>query len=93
MVRAKLSILKNLIPLKNLSSNKLGIKTNLANVRSEPSTTSDILFQVQKGNICHITAQGESLVEINGISDRWYKVNFNGKEGWVFGYYTTKRRE
>ena len=81
--------IKELDSFENLSSNKLGIKTDLANVRSEPSTTSDILFQ----NICHITAQGESLVEINGVTDRWYKVNFNGKEGWVFGYYTTKRRE
>lgn len=85
--------IKELDSFENLSSNKLGIKTDLANVRSEPSTTSDILFQVEKGNICHITAQGESLQEVNGVTDRWYKVNFNGQQGWVFGYYTTKRRE
>ncbi|WP_318310571.1 SH3 domain-containing protein [Flagellimonas crocea] len=85
--------IKELDSFENLSSNKLGIKTDLANVRSNPNNNADILFQVEKGDICHIVAQGESLEKMNGITDRWYKINFNGKEGWVFGYYTTKRRE
>lgn len=76
----------------NLSSNKLGIKTTVVNVRSKPSTTSDILFQVIKGDICNIIEQGDSLEEINGNTDRWFKINFDGQEGWVFGYHTTKRR-
>ena len=85
--------IKELDSFENLSSNKLGIKTDLANVRTEPDSKSDILFQVKKGDICHITAQGESLQKVNGVTDRWYKVNFKGEEGWIFGYYTTKKRE
>jgi uncharacterized protein YgiM (DUF1202 family) len=85
--------IKELDSFENLSSNKLGIQTDLANARSEPKTKSDVLFQLEKGDICHIIAQGGSLQEVNGVTDRWYKVNFNGQQGWVFGHYTTKRRE
>lgn len=85
--------IEELDSFENLSSNKLGIKIDLANVRNEPDSNSDVLFQVQKGDICNIIAQGESLEKIHGVSDRWYKININGQEGWVFGYYTTKRRE
>ncbi|RIV44106.1 SH3 domain-containing protein [Flagellimonas pelagia] len=84
--------IEELDSFENLSSNKLGIKTGLANVRKDPNSNGDVLFQVQKGDICYILAQGESLEKINDVTDRWYKINFNGKEGWVFGYYTTKRR-
>ncbi|MHA7829576.1 MAG: SH3 domain-containing protein [Flagellimonas sp.] len=85
--------IEELDSFENLSSNKLGIKTDMANVRSEPKPNGDVLFQVEKGDICHIIAQGESLEKMHDITDRWYKINFNGQEGWVFGFYTTKRRE
>ncbi|MDF0715149.1 SH3 domain-containing protein [Muricauda sp. 334s03] len=85
--------IEGLDSFENLSSNKLGIKTDLANVRNEPNINGEVLFQVEKGDICHIIAQGESLEKMHDVTDRWYKINFNGQEGWVFGYYTTKRRE
>ncbi|MEM1003322.1 MAG: SH3 domain-containing protein [Bacteroidota bacterium] len=77
----------------NLPSNKLGITSTALNVRSEPKIGSDnVVFQVKQGSICNIVAQGESLEEINDNTDRWYKISYDGKEGWVFGYNTTKRR-
>ncbi|MEM8848238.1 MAG: SH3 domain-containing protein [Bacteroidota bacterium] len=77
----------------NLPSNKLGITANTSNVRSEPKIDSDnVVFQIKQGSICTIVAQGESLEEINDNMDRWYKINYDGQEGWVFGYNTTKRR-
>jgi len=78
----------------NLPTNKLGITATLTNVRSEPKIDSDnIIFQVKQGDICNIIAQGNSLEEIDGNTDRWYKINYDGKEGWVFGYNTTKKRD
>nr|WP_298996886.1 SH3 domain-containing protein [uncultured Allomuricauda sp.] len=77
----------------NLPSNKLGITAVASNVRSEPKIDSDnVVFQIKQGSICNIVAQSESLEEINDNTDRWYKINYEGKEGWVFGYNTTKRR-
>lgn len=84
--------IEELDSFENLSSNKLGIKADMANVRSEPNSKGNILFQLVKGDICHIIEQGGSLEKVGNQTDRWYKINFKGKEGWVFGYYTTKKR-
>ncbi|MBO0321326.1 SH3 domain-containing protein [Muricauda sp. CAU 1633] len=84
--------IEELDSFENLSSNKLGIKADMANVRSEPNTKGNVLFQLEKGDICHIIGQGASLEKVGDRTDRWYKINFSGEEGWVFGYYTTKRR-
>lgn len=77
----------------NLPSNKLGITSKTASVMETPTTDSDaILFQVKKGDICDIIEQSSSLEEVNANTDRWYKINFNGKIGWIFGHYTSKKR-
>lgn len=85
--------IEELNSFENLSSNKLGIQSALADVKIEPKENSEVLYTVLKGDIYHILEQTESLDKINGISDRWYKISFNGQEGWVFGYYTTKKRD
>lgn len=84
--------IEELDSFENLSSNKLGIKVDITDVRSGPNTKDNILFQLERGDICHIIEQGASLEKVDDKTDRWYKINFNGEEGWVFGYYTTKRR-
>ena len=74
----------------NLPSNKLGI-TSKTVIMDSPSS-EEVLFQVKKGDICDIIEQSSSLEEVNGNTDRWYKINFNGKVGWVFGHHTSKKR-
>lgn len=77
----------------NLPSNKLGIISKTVNVMDHPTTSSEeVIFQVKKGDICDIIEQSSSLEEVNGNTDRWYRINFNGKVGWVFGLYTSKKR-
>ncbi|WP_136466779.1 SH3 domain-containing protein [Flagellimonas onchidii] len=76
-----------------LPSNKLRITAMVTNVRSEPKVDAEnIVFQVKQGDVCNIIAQGSSLEEVNNNTDRWYKINYNGQEGWVFGFNTSKRR-
>ncbi|MGX1928465.1 SH3 domain-containing protein [Flagellimonas sp. 2504JD4-2] len=77
----------------NLPSNKLGITVSSVNVRSNPEIDVDnVVFQLEQGVICNIIAQSDTLEKVNNNTDRWYKINYQGKEGWVFGNYTTKRR-
>lgn len=77
----------------NLPSNKLGIISKTVNIMDHPTTSSEeVIFQVKKGDICDIIEQSSSLEEVNGNTDRWYKINFNGKVGWVFGHHTSKKR-
>jgi uncharacterized protein YraI len=39
-----------------------------------------------------MTAVTEETETIDGINDRWLKVNYNGIEGWVFGGYVDYER-
>jgi len=73
-----------------ISSNQLYITTERLNARSNPNSEEDnVVFQLEKGNICNIVEKG--LYEtIKDKSSNWYKIEFNGNEGWVFGYYTSK---
>mgnify|MGYP006266340423 CR=1 FL=1 len=75
----------------DLPANQLYITAENLNVRSEPDTEADnVAFQLNEGDICTILERGD-LVEIRNMEDYWYKVSFEGQEGWVFGFFTSKR--
>ncbi|MBL7558904.1 SH3 domain-containing protein [Olleya sp. YSTF-M6] len=74
----------------SISSDQLYITTEVLNVRSSPDSEADnVVFQLEKGNVCNIIEKG--LYEtLRGNSSNWYKIDYNGNEGWVFGYFTSK---
>lgn len=53
------------------------IKTDSLNVRKGPSTSFDIIGQLNGGDKVHIV----------GKSDNWYKIEYNGTYGYVSGSY------
>lgn len=74
-----------------ISLNQLYISTEVLNARSNPNSEEDnVIFQLEKGNICNIIEKG-SYETLRGNSSNWYKIEFNGNEGWVFGYFTSKK--
>jgi len=58
-------------------------------VRSEPKT-GQVVMKLNEGNTCQIKEKGEFQL-IKGSPDYWYKIQFDGKEGWVFGSQTSVR--
>ena len=61
------------------------------NVRSEPDNEADnVVFQLASNDICTIIERGER-VEIREMNDYWYKIEKDGHEGWIYGYFTSKR--
>jgi hypothetical protein len=60
------------------------IKEKGVNARLWPNKNSSIIFQLNPGDNCVITKQG-NLDTINNFEDYWYEIKFNGKIGWVFG--------
>lgn len=61
-------------------------KGNQVNVRQTFSTNSNIEFRINKGDIVKILDQSEKEYYINGYgTDYWYKIEHNGRTGWVFG--------
>jgi len=72
----------------NQKPSTLTIKGTKVNIRSFPSLRSNVLFQLNTGDVCYIAEKG-NLENINGATDYWFKVNFNGKIGWVFGTFSS----
>src|SRR5699024_4406556 len=55
------------------STSLLQVTASVLNVREKPTTESPVVFQVKEGDVCAV------FDESNG----WYKINVNGKTGWV----------
>ncbi len=76
---------------KTIEIDQLYITTDVLNARSTPNSEEDnVVFQLEKGNICDIIEEG-NYETINGNSSNWYKIEFGGNVGWVFGFYTSKK--
>ncbi|MEZ4776640.1 MAG: SH3 domain-containing protein [Bacteroidia bacterium] len=74
-----------------LPPNQLYITADVLNVRSAPDNGSDnIVFKLKDGDICTILEKGQRI-PIREMNDYWYKIEFEGQEGWVYGYFTSKK--
>lgn len=78
--------------LAQLNDDQLYITAPELNVRKKPNLEDDnVIFQLTEGSICEILRKGNKE-EIGSMKDYWYKIQFNNKEGWIYGYHTSKRR-
>lgn len=90
IVNEKLSEIKQLT---ELPANQLMVTTDNLNARSEPNTeTENVLFKLQSGDVCNIIERG-ARAEIRKMNDYWYLVEKDGNEGWIYGYFTSKKQE
>jgi Bacterial SH3 domain len=81
----------SIAPLPELPANQLYIMAAKVNVRSTPDNEADnVVFQVDQGNICNILERGDRI-QIRELDDYWYKIEKDGREGWVYGAYTSKK--
>lgn len=75
-----------------LAEDELYIVGDRVNVRSEARLDASVAFQLNDGTVCAVLAQSEPM-EINGVKDRWYQVEAEGKTGWVFGKFTSRKAQ
>lgn len=75
-----------LTPLPTPTPRPLGLvnSQNGLNVRSEPSTTADILGKLDFSAELEIT---QALIDESG--NEWYQIEFDGNQGWVSAQYIT----
>ncbi len=59
-------------------------------VRESPKT-GEVAFTLNEGATCYVLEKGESQV-IRGNKDFWYKIEYEGKTGWVFGTQTSLKQ-
>ncbi|MEO0471945.1 MAG: SH3 domain-containing protein [Bacteroidota bacterium] len=74
-----------------LPDNQMYITATNLNVRSAPDTEADnVVFKLGDGDIVDIIERGEQ-VAIRDMNDYWYKISYQGQEGWVYGAFTSKK--
>lgn len=80
----------NADPSANLGPDEAMITGNVVNVRSSTEIIeTNKIFVVKAGDVVRIIEKG-MMDEISGKADYWYKISFDGKEGWIFGSNTTR---
>ncbi len=76
-----------------LADNQMSILGDNLNVRREPTTEGEnVVFQLKKGDICRVLEKGQQE-QIRDMNDYWYKISYDGQEGWVYGHHTSRRAE
>ena len=59
----------------------------LLRVREQADTRSTVLQHIRQGAVVEVIGRSDREDEIEGRQDYWYRINFEGLKGWVFGPY------
>lgn len=63
------------------------MKSPLLRVRSEASSRSEVLSHIRTGVVVEVIARSDSEDTIENATGYWYRINYDGLKGWVFGSY------
>ena len=56
-------------------------------VRSDPLPDAPLVTMLRSGSIVEIVTSSSNEETIEGKSDRWYQILYQGRRGWLFGSY------
>jgi hypothetical protein len=59
----------------------------LLRVRTDPVSDAALVTMLRAGAIVEIVTSSSNEETIEGKTDRWYQVQYQGRRGWVFGSY------
>jgi hypothetical protein len=59
-------------------------------LRDKPDQTGRILLSLMEGARVELLRPTADAMEIDGQTDYWYLVNYNGIRGWTFGAFLTE---
>ncbi len=61
------------------------LAVNGLNMREEPNSSSRVLTKVPYGKRVEILEKTKVEMQLGWITDHWYRVQFRGREGFIFG--------
>lgn len=56
-------------------------------VRTNPLPDAGLVTMLRAGSILEIVSSSSNEETIEGKTDRWYQIQYQGRRGWVFGSY------
>jgi len=74
-------------PVLSIRSTWAVVRSPLLRVRAEPSNKSEVLSHIRTGVVMEIIARSDSEDTVENEVAYWYRINYDGLKGWVFGPY------
>ncbi len=74
-------------PAITLETNWGLITSSHLRLRREPTLESDAISTLWRGYVLEILSQTPFMEEAEDMTDYWYRISYDGLQGWVFGGY------
>lgn len=74
-------------PVLSVRSTWAVVRSPLLRVREQPGSRSPVLQHIRQGVVVEVIGKSDREDEIEGQQDYWYRINYDGLKGWVFGSY------
>jgi hypothetical protein len=74
-------------PVLSVRSTWAVVVSPLLRVREQPERGSTVLQHIRLGVVVEVIGKSDREDEIEGLRDSWYRINYDGLKGWVFGPY------
>lgn len=74
-------------PVLSVRSTWAVVVSPLLRVREQPDSRSTVLQHIRQGVVVEVIGTSDREDEIEGQQDYWYRINYDGLKGWVFGSY------
>jgi uncharacterized protein YgiM (DUF1202 family) len=74
-------------PVLSIRSTWAVVKSPLLRVREEPTNSSTVLSHVRMGALVEVLTKSDKMETVERESNYWYRVDYQGLKGWVFGSY------
>ena len=74
-------------PVLSIRSTWAVVKSPLLRVREEPSNSAVVLSHVRMSSLVEVLTKSDKMDTVERESNYWYRVDYQGLKGWVFGSY------
>ena len=74
-------------PVLSIRSTWAVVKSPLLRVRQDPSNQATVLSHIRLGAIVEVLTKSDKEESVENESAFWYRVDYQGLKGWVFGTY------
>jgi hypothetical protein len=74
-------------PVLTIRSTWAVVKSALLRMREEPSNKSKVMSHIRMGVVVEVIAKSDNEETLENETASWYRINYGGMKGWVFGSY------
>ncbi len=74
-------------PVLSIRSTWAVVKSPLLRIRDQPSNQAPVLSHIRMGAVVEVIGKSDKEDTVENEVSSWYRVNYEGLKGWVFGSY------